>query len=160
MQKIEKIRERILTIIQREEIITQSEKEALFQKQQSNKCYYGIGGSYQRYEQAIERREKHLSELEALRKAQNSPVILEPLRLYGYFCPSCNEKIYLREKNPETMDCPLCSRRIYRDGVYTEWNVQKKSRFTCLRRHENEKNWRITEWLYIKSWICGLYRTG
>lgn len=96
--------------------------------------FYGIGGPYQRYEKAIERRRNHLSELEALRKTQTSVVVLETLRLYGYFCPSCNEKVYLQGQNPDTVECPICNRRIYRDGVYTEWNIQKNSRFTRLHR--------------------------
>ena len=93
MKKLEKIKEHLLTIIQKEEIKTQSEIEELSQKQRDNMDFYGIGGPYQRYEQAIDRRKKHLSELEALRKAQNSAILLESLRLYGYFCPSCKEKI-------------------------------------------------------------------
>lgn len=137
MKKIEIIKEHIFTIIQKEEIKTQSEMEELSRKQHANMSFYGIGGFYQRYERAIDRRKKHLSELENLRKAQNSVVCLEPLRLYGYFCPSCQEKIYLQERSPETVDCPICSRRIYKDGIYTEWNVQKNSRFTCLHDRGN-----------------------
>lgn len=137
MKKLEIIKEHLLTIIQKEEIKTQSEIEELSQKQRDNMDFYGIGGPYQRYEQAIDRRKKHLSELEALRNAQNSAILLESLRLYGYFCPSCKEKIYLQERNPETVDCPICSRMIYKDGVYTEWNVQKNSRFTHLHRQRN-----------------------
>ena len=134
MKELEKIKEKILTIIQKEEIKTQSEIEELPRKQQDNMDFYGIGGPYQRYEKAIERRRNHLSELEALRKTQTSVVVLETLRLYGYFCPSCNEKVYLQGQNPDTVECPICNRRIYRDGVYTEWNIQKNSRFTRLHR--------------------------
>ena len=134
MKKLEKIKEKILTIIQKEEIKTQSEIEELPRKQQDNMDFYGIGDPYQRYEKVIERRRNHLSELEALRKTQTSVVVLETLRLYGYFCPSCNEKVYLQGQNPDTVECPICNRRIYRDGVYTEWNIQKNSRFTRLHR--------------------------
>ena len=134
MKKLEKIKEKILTIIQKEEIKTQSEIEELPRKQQDNMDFYGIGDPYQRYEKAIERRRNHLSELEALRKTQTSVVVLETLRLYAYFCTSCNEKVYLQGENPDTVECPICNRRIYRDGVYTEWNIQKNSRFTRLHR--------------------------
>lgn len=135
MKNLEKIKEHINAIIRKEEIKTRSEIEELSRKQHDNMEVYGIGGPYQRYEQAIGRRKEHLSELESLRKAQSSVAILETMRLYGYFCPSCQEKVYLQERNPETVDCPICSRRIYRDGAYTEWNVQKNSRFTCLHNH-------------------------
>lgn len=135
MKNLEKIKEHIIALIRKEEMKTQSEIEELSRKQHDNMDFYGIGGPYQRYEQAIGRRKEHLSELESLRKAQSSVAILETMRLYGYFCPSCQEKVYLQERNPETVDCPICSRRIYRDGVYTEWNVQKNSRFTRLHNH-------------------------
>ena len=65
MKNLEKIKKKILTIIQKEEIKTQSEIEELSRKQQDNMDFYGIGGPYQRYEKAIGRRQNHLSELEA-----------------------------------------------------------------------------------------------
>lgn len=74
MKKLEKIKEQILTIIQKEESKTRSELEELSRKQQDNMDFYGIGGPYQRYEHAIERRRNHLSELEALRKTQASVI--------------------------------------------------------------------------------------
>ena len=160
MKKLEKIKEHLLTIIQKEEIKTQSEIEELSQKQRDNMDFYGIGGPYQRYEQAIDRRKKHLSELEALRKAQNSAILLESLRLYGYFCPSCKEKIYLQERNPETVDCPICSRMIYKDGVYTEWNVQKTAGLPACTDRETKRIGGIIRWHFTKSWICGPYQMG
>lgn len=134
MKSLEKIKERIIAAIQKEEIKTRSEMEELSRKQHDNMDFYGIGGPYQRYERAISRRQDHLSELEALRKAQCTMTVLETLRLYGYYCPSCNERIYLQGRDPEAVGCPICSRRIYRDGRYTEWSVQKDSRITCTRR--------------------------
>ena len=130
MEKLEKIKGRILAAIRKEEARTRSEIEELSRKQHASMGAYGVGGPYQRYERAIGRRQDHLSELEALRMAQCSVTVLEPLRLYGYHCPSCNERIYLQGRDPETLGCPICSRRIYRDGFYTEWSVQKDSRIT------------------------------
>lgn len=140
MKKIGAIKEHILTIIQKEETKTRSEMEELSRKQHDNMGFYGIGGPYRRYEQAIGRRKEHLSELESLRKAQSSAVVLEPMRLYGYFCPSCREKVYLQERDPEAVDCPICSRRIYRDGACTEWIVQKNSRpaWTCSLKEKED----------------------
>lgn len=134
MEKLEKIKGRILAAIQKEEARTRSEIKDLFQKQRSGMESYGVGGPYRRYERAISRRQDHLSQLEALRKAQCAVTVLETLRLYGYYCPSCNERIYLQGRDPEAVVCPICSRRIYRDGRYTEWSVQKDSRITCMRR--------------------------
>ena len=133
MNSISKIKIRIASLLQKEIEKSNVEIEMLQQKQHENMASYGIGGPYNRYEKAIERRRVHIKELEAIQKAQGCAVILEPLRMYGYFCPTCSEKIYLTEKNPDTVDCPICSRRIYKDGAYTEWNVQKNSQYTRLR---------------------------
>ena len=102
MKKLEKIKEHLLTIIQKEEIKTQSEIEELSQKQRDNMDFYGIGGPYQRYEQAIDRRKKHLSELEALRKAQNSAILLESLRLFKR-CSFIFSSFFIRQPP----SCPL-----------------------------------------------------
>lgn len=104
MKNLEKIKEHIIAIIRKEERKTQSEIVELSRKQHDNMEVYGIGGPYQRYEQAIGRRKDHLSELESLRKAQSSAAVWEPMRLYGYFCPSCQEKVYLQERNPEMVN--------------------------------------------------------
>lgn len=132
MKPLHKIKEKISDLIQKEMDLTNAEIADLQQKQQSNMSVYGIGGFYKRYENAIKRRYNHLEELEALQKVQGRAIILEPLRMYGYCCPGCNEKIYLTSQSPDTLDCPLCGRRIYKDGVYTEWNIQKGSRYTRL----------------------------
>ena len=136
MKDLEKIKEHITAIIRKEERKTQSEIEELSRKQHDSMGLYGVGGPYQRYERAISRRQDHLSRLEALRKAQCAATVLETLRLYGYYCPSCNGRIYLQGRDPEAVGCPICSRRIYRDGRYTEWSVQKDSRITYTRRQD------------------------
>lgn len=133
MNSITKIKNRIAALLQKEIDRSNAEIHDLRLKQQDNMASYGIGGPYRRYERAIERRQNHLKELEAIRKAQGCAVILESLRMYGYFCPSCSEKVYLTGRCPDTVDCPICTRRIYRDGAYTEWNVQKNSQYTCIR---------------------------
>lgn len=134
MNSITKIKTRIAALIQKEIDRSNAEIQELRQKQHDNMASYGIGGPYRRYDQAIECRQNHLKELEAIRKAQGCAVILETLRMYGYFCPTCSEKIYLTSRNPDTVECPICMRRIYKDGAYTEWNVQKNSQYTCIRR--------------------------
>ena len=132
MYSMNKIKDQISKVIHREVQRTQKEIETLRETQRSNMSSYGIGGPYARYEKAIARRQERLDELEALNKAQSNSVVLETLRMYGYYCPACQEKFYLTSRNPETVECPICTRRIYRDGVYTEWMVQKDSRYTRL----------------------------
>lgn len=134
MKTISKIKEHLLSYILKELERTREEITDLRSKQRDNMSFYGLGGPYQRYEKAIERRRNHLAELDALKKSLNSAVVLVPMRFYGYYCPSCEEKIFIQSRNPETVDCPLCTRRIYRDGAYTEWNIQKNSKFTKLNR--------------------------
>lgn len=132
MKKVTTIKQRLLVILQKEEAKTNEEIVDLRNKQQSNISYYGLSGPYQRYEKAIRHREELLSELKAMRENMNTASVLLPMRLYGYYCPSCKEKIFLQSRSPETVDCPLCTRRIYRDGLYTQWNVQKNSQYTRL----------------------------
>lgn len=132
MNSMNKIKEQISKVIHREMLRTEKEIEKLHETQRSNMSSYGIGGPYRRYEKAIARRQEHLSEQEALNKAQGNTIILETLRMYGYYCPSCQEKIYLTSRSPETVECPLCMRCIYIDVVYTEWKVQKNSRYKRL----------------------------
>ena len=132
MKRIEKIKERISSIIHKEENQTLVEIEELRNKQAASMSYYGVGGPYQRYETAISKRKNHLKELDALMKAQGKSVIMEKLRLYGYYCPSCEEKIYLTYKQPEKVDCPICMRTIFRSGLHTEWNIEKESQYTKL----------------------------
>ena len=132
MKTITKIKEHIVSYIIKEQSKVNTEIEELRIKQRSNMSDYGLGGPFQRYEKAIERRKDQLAELDALKKSLHSAVILVPMRFYGYCCPSCAEKVYIQSRNPETVECPLCGRRIYRDGAYTEWMIQKNSRFTKL----------------------------
>lgn len=130
MQKITKIKSRLKNILIAEAQRTSNEMDELRQKQHDNMSYYGSGGPYYRYEKAIERRKEHLNELETTKRALDNVVVLENLRLFGYFCPSCGEKVYLQTRNPETVYCPLCERKIYQDGRYTEWKIQKGSQYT------------------------------
>lgn len=111
MNNISKIKNRIAALLQKEIERSNAEIQELLQKQHDNMASYGIGGPYNRYERAIERRHTHIMELEALQKAQGCAVILEPLRMYGYFCPTCSEKIYLTGRKPDTVDCPVYIRR-------------------------------------------------
>ena len=134
MKTIYKIKEHLLSYIMKEQDKVNIEIEKLRNKQHENMSLYGLGGPYTRYEKAIDRRKNQLTELDAIKKSLNSAVVLIPMRFYGYYCPSCEEKIYIKSRNPDTVDCPLCTRRIYRDGAYTEWNIQRNSQFTKLNR--------------------------
>lgn len=55
------------------------------------------------------------------------------LTMYGFTCPSCRLHVYLdQDKLTDyqngTVNCPVCGRRIYRDGRSTSWEVVVGSR--------------------------------
>lgn len=159
MKKLEKIKEQILAIIQKEESKTRSELEVLSRKQQDNMDFYGIGGPYQRYEHAIERRRNHLSELEALRKTQASVVVLESLRLYGYFCPSCNEKFTFRTKILKLWTVQSAAAGFTKMALTRNGMCRKTADIPVCTGMIPEKGG-ITRWHYTKNWIYGPSRTA
>lgn len=130
MKNINKIKERIFHILSSEESKVNQEIEDLRQKQYDNSAYYGCGGFYNRYEKAIARRNSYLNELNSLKKANISTVVVDTLTLHAYYCPTCSQHVYTELSSPETMYCPLCERKILRDGRYTKWVIVKDSKFT------------------------------
>ena len=50
------------------------------------------------------------------------------LTMYGFACTSCGMHVYLEQDKLAdyqngTVNCPVCGRRIYRDGRSTSWEV-------------------------------------
>ena len=138
MLGIKKLRQRIAAIISKEEAKVRAEIEEFKYKQYGNEQVYGCGGWYTQYEKAINRRREYLEDLEALSKAQGRAVTLEKLRLYPFCCPSCQITVNLddnRVKNymNNTIDCPICTRPIYRAAKYVEYDVEKGSKYTHLK---------------------------
>lgn len=137
MVSIEKIKARIAAVIDREIAIAQKEIAEFEEKIYGNEQFYGLGGWHTQFSKAKERRENHIEELEALKKAQGGSVILDDLKLYPFYCPSCQRTVYLDDsavKNyrENTIDCPLCTRPIYRSGQYVVWKIQRGSRYVRL----------------------------
>ena len=137
MVSIEKIKQRIEALIDREIAITQKEITEFEEKIRGNGQCYGLGGWDTQFNKAKERRETHIEDLEALKKSQGGAVILDNMKLYPFYCPSCQRTIYLDDsavKNyrENTIDCPLCTRPIYRSAKYIEWKIQRGSRYARL----------------------------
>lgn len=135
MQEIQKSIDRIIT---KEKVITEKEIEEFEHKIKDNEEVYGFGGRYKHFIKALERRQQHLDDLEALQNAQGGAVVLVPMKLYPWYCPSCQETIYTtddREKNyvEHTIDCPHCTRPIYKSANYTTWQVQSGSKYSDTR---------------------------
>ena len=137
MVSIEKIRQRIEAVINREIAIAQKEIAEFEEKIYGNEQFYGLGGWYTQFNKAKERRERHIEELEALKKVQGKAVVLETMRLYPYYCPACQLQVTLndnRERNymEHTIDCPVCTRPIYKSAHYIEWQVQVDSKYAKI----------------------------
>ena len=137
MVSIEKIKQRIEAVINREIAIAQKEIAEFEEKIYGNEQFYGLGGWYTQFNKAKERRERHIEDLEALKSAQGRAVKLETMRLYPYYCPACQLQVLLndnRERNymEHTIDRPVCTRPIYRSAHYTEWQVQQGSKYSRL----------------------------
>ncbi len=69
MVSIEKIKQRIEAVIDREIAITQKEITEFEEKIHGNEQCYGLGGWYNQFNKAKERREVHVEELKALKKS-------------------------------------------------------------------------------------------
>lgn len=138
MRSLAEIQKSIQRIINKEIAITQRELEEYEEKIRDNDEYYGIGGWHTQFEKAKQRREDHLDELEALAKKQGTPIVLQEMKLYPWYCPSCQETFYTENSRPQnfrnnTIDCPRCTRPIYKAGRYTSWKVQAGSKYTETR---------------------------
>lgn len=138
MNSLEEIMKRIRRIINNEIDLTKRELEEYKEKQRDVESYWGVGGNYRRYEKCVDKREAHLEELEALTKQATQGVVqTETLRLYPWYCPTCQTVIYLSDKRcrttanfSEIIDCPVCQRTLYRAGKYTTWEAVRNSRRT------------------------------
>ena len=141
MVSIEKIKARIAAVIDREIARAQKEIEEFEQKIHDNEDWYGLGGWYTQFNKAKERREKHIEDLEALKMTQARTVKLETLKLYPWYCPSCQEVIYTTDSRPKhfangTIDCPRCERPIYKAANWTTWNIEAGSKYNDTRPRE------------------------
>lgn len=139
MRSLAEIQKSIKRVIDKEIAITKREIEEYQEKIRDNEEYYGLGGWYTQFERARQRREAHLDELEALKKMQGTPVVLQEMKLYPWYCPSCQELVYTTDRRPknsreDTIDCPRCTRPIYRAAKFTSWKVQAGSKYSETRR--------------------------
>lgn len=148
MNGLEEIKRRLKRVIDNEIALTERERAEFEAKKRSEEEYWGFGGNYCRFEKCEEKRVHHLEELEALAETLSSgAVVKEQLRLYPWYCPSCQMTVYLDDRRcrftgsgSEIIDCPICQRTLYRAGNHTTWDVIKGSRYTSVgsTRHERE----------------------
>lgn len=132
MNSIDVIQERIRRVIQQERDITTRERDEFRQKKRDEEVYWGLGGNYGRFEACEEKREKHLKELDALENGFGGVRQTEELRLYPFYCPTCQVTTYLDTKTSrqgrDIVDCPLCNRTLFRGAESVTWEVIQGSR--------------------------------
>lgn len=131
MNKIDNTKERIIAMLNRETSKTRLEQAAIAKKMEDAEEWYGQGKRYQAY---WEKLDKKLQEEERLMDMKTRFGGFVPtqetgfLTMYGFACPSCRMHVYLDQDKlmdyqNGTVNCPVCGRKIYRDGRSTSWEV-------------------------------------
>lgn len=136
MNTIDKVKTRIQTMIDREIAKSKSERAAITEKMEGIEEWYGQGKRYQAYQEKLDKKRQEEESLEDLKAAYSSftpSAETGRLTMYGFACPSCRLHVYLdQDKLTDyqngTVNCPICGRRIYRDGRSTSWEVIVGSR--------------------------------
>lgn len=106
----------------------QKEIENLRWAQHDNESIYGFGGSYQRKENAIRKREKEITQLEAFKQQSAKPLNITEVLLYTMHCKECKSTIYvpntfLRRLPAEGWhECPVCRKMI--NGRFDRAKIQ------------------------------------
>lgn len=136
MNTIDKTKERIITMLNREISKTRLERAAIVEKMEDVEVWSGQGKRYQAYRKKLDKKLQEEEDLMDL-KTRFGGFVPTPetglLTMYGFACPSCGMHVYLdRDKLADyqngTVNCPACGRRIYRDGRSTSWEVLVDSR--------------------------------
>ena len=135
MKSLNKLQEKYLKDIDKEIARTEKEIKEFEQKQHDNESYYGCGGFYHVFEKAIERRQKHLHNLESLKKNSAGTILTDPVTVYSYYCPTCSTKVMLSASfGKDMVDCPVCHRTIFKSSDYERFDVVRGSRW-CISNH-------------------------
>lgn len=115
MRTISDMRARVQQIIEKEIAKTEKEIADFEEKIHDNEAYYGGGGWYTQFTKAKERREAYLEELKAFSKSSGgASVITDEVYIHSYYCPSCHIKVMLTAGFGEKVECPVCTRPIYK----------------------------------------------
>lgn len=131
MNAIDGVKERIITMLNREISKTRLERAAIVEKMEDVEVWSGQGKRYQAYRKKIDKKLREEEDLMDL-KTRFGGFVSTPetgfLTMYGFACPSCRLRVYLNQDKLAdyqngTVNCPVCGRRIYRDGRSTSWEV-------------------------------------
>lgn len=136
MDTIDKVKQRIQVMIDREIAKSKTERAAIAEKMEGIEEWYGQGKRYQKCKEKIKQKSIEVDNLLEMKSAYGSFTPSAEtgfLMMYGFACPSCGMHVYLdRDKLADyqngTVNCPVCGRRIYRDGRSTSWEIVVGSR--------------------------------
>lgn len=131
MRTISDVRARVQQIIEKEIAKTEKEIADFEEKIHDNEVCYGGGGWYTQFTKAKERREAYLEELKAFSKSNGgASVITDEVYIYSYYCPSCHIKVMLTAGFGEKVECPVCTRPIYKANDGEVMKIVRGSRRT------------------------------
>ena len=83
-------------------------------RQRDNEFVYGVGGAYRRKENAINKREKEIVELEEFAKQIKKPLVAEEIIFSVFYCKECHNEILTQGRTREEWhECPVCRKMIY-----------------------------------------------
>ena len=136
MNTIDRTKERIITMLNKEISKTRLERAEIVEKMEDVEVWSGQGKRYQAYRKKLDKKLREEEDLMDL-KTRFGGFVPTPetgsLTMYGFACPSCRMHVYLDQDKlmdyqNRSVDCPVCGRRIYRDGRSTSWEVVVDSR--------------------------------
>lgn len=136
MNKIDSVKRRIQTMIDREISKSKADRTAISEKMEGIEEWYGQGKRYQAYQEKLDAKRREEECLESMKATYGSFIPSAEtgfLTMYGFACPSCRLHVYLNQDKladyqDGTVNCPVCGRRIYRDGRSTSWEIVVGSR--------------------------------
>lgn len=86
----------------------------LKRQQREGEFVYGIGGAYRRKENAIDKREKEITELKEFLKQIKKPLVAEEIIFSVFYCKECRDEILAEGRSREEWhECPVCRKMIY-----------------------------------------------
>ena len=136
MNKIDSVKRRIQTMIDWENSKSKADRTAISEKMEGIEERYGQGKRCQAYQEKLDAKRREEECLESMKATYGSfipPAETGFLTMYGFACPSCRLHVYLNQDKladyqDGTVNCPVCGRRIYRDGRSTSWEIVVGSR--------------------------------